>query len=78
MSDAFPYRFTATEGMYAGQTFVYRGDGSFISYETDSPGYYHVTWPQGAEGVPAGTSWRHGMTPEALARFSAIPERRQQ
>ena len=71
----FPYRFVAADGMYAGTTFIYLRDRSVISYQTDSPSHYFVTWPADMGGPMAGESRRHDMTPEALARFSAIPER---
>ena len=74
---AFPYRFVATSGMYEGTTFIYRGDGSVISYETDNPAYYHLAAraPAGSPVRP-GLWWpvsRHEMTAEKLAAFEAIP-----
>ena len=38
-----PYRFTATEGMYAGTTFVYPDHDVVISYRTESPDHYFRT-----------------------------------
>ena len=77
MRDTFPYRFVATEGMYEGTTFVYLASGAVISYETTSPTRYFRTPPEPAFGKmrPILHSTRHEMTPEALARFNAIPER---
>ena len=71
----YPYRFIAAKGMHAGQTFIYFRDRSVVSYQTDSPAHYFVTWPPDAGGPMAGQSRKRDMTPEVLARFSAIPER---
>ena len=73
-TDTFPYRFVATEGMYEGQTFVYLDRHTTISYQTDSPSFYHRVVHA---GVPVGGGWwptsRHEMTLERLAQFNSIP-----
>ena len=76
-ADTFPYRFVAADGMYEGTTFVYLASGAVISYKTDSPARYFRTPPtSGFAGMrPILQSTRHEMTPEALARFEAIPLR---
>ena len=77
MTEIFPYRFVATEGMYAGTTFVYLASGAVISYKTDSPAAYFRTPPERDFSGLRPMLWptRHDMTPEDLARFEAIRER---
>lgn len=74
MADELPYRFEAAEGKYAGTTFVYLADGRTVSYATGSPAWYYTTWPA-RPGQIACASFRHAMTPAALARFTAVPLR---
>lgn len=75
--DTFPYRFVADGGMHEGTTFVYLASGAVISYKTDSPACYFRTPPAPAFGKmrPILHTTCHEMTPEALARFGAIPLR---
>ncbi len=68
-----PYRFVATEGMYAGTTFVYPDQHTVISYNTDEPGWYFRS-PAYRPGNLLMQTTRHIMTPEDLARLNAYPE----
>ena len=71
----FPYRYTATEGMYAGTTFVYPDEHSVISYLTDGPAYYFRTPPYRDSVSERPLSTRYVMTPEIMERFLSYPER---
>lgn len=72
MSDVFPYRFRAEDGLYAGTTFVYPGDGTVVSYSTASPEEYWITRERARTLADAS---HYPMTPQRLARYEAIPTR---
>lgn len=70
MTETFPYRHRAEDGLYAGTTFIYYEDGSAVTYSTRNPVTYWITPPRRQTLVDSAS---YPMTPSLLRQFEGIP-----